>query len=70
MAMKSELTRRKVVEFLVYTAELERKLETIKQMLAEQPQFTPASLFYRFDSHQKGYINELDMQDFLIDSHI
>jgi len=26
MAMKSELTRRKLVEFLVYTAELERKL--------------------------------------------
>jgi hypothetical protein len=57
MAMKSELTRRKLVEMLVFTAELEKKLETIKQMLAEQPDFTPASLFYRFDSKRKGYID-------------
>jgi Ca2+-binding EF-hand superfamily protein len=70
MSMKSELTRRKLVEFLVYTAELERKLETVKQMLAEQPQFTPASLFYRFDSQRKGYIDERDVQDFLVDSNI
>lgn len=70
MAMKSALTRRKLVEMLVFTAELERKLETIKQMLAEQPDFTPASLFYRFDSKRKGYIDERDVEDFLADSNI
>lgn len=39
-------------------------------MLAEQPLFTPASLFYRFDSQRKGFIDERDVKDFLVDSAI
>ena len=39
-------------------------------MLAEQPEFTPASLFYRFDSARKKFISEKDIEDFLHDSNI
>lgn len=39
-------------------------------MLAEEPDFTPASLFYRFDSARKKFITEKDIEDFLVDSNI
>ena len=66
----SHNTKKKLIEFITKTAELERKLEILKEMLAEEPQFTPASLFYRLDSARKKFISEKDIQDFLIDSNI
>lgn len=39
-------------------------------MLAEQPEFTPASLFYRLDAARKKFITEKDIEDFLVDSNI
>lgn len=52
------------------TAEVERKLEIIKQALCEVPTFTPTSLFHRFDATRKKFISEKDIQDFLIDSQV
>lgn len=39
-------------------------------MLCEEPDFTPKSLFHRFDSANKKYISEKDIEDFLIDSNV
>lgn len=39
-------------------------------MLCEEPDFTPQSLFHRFDSVNKKYITEKDIEDFLIDAQI
>ena len=62
---QSSLTKQKLVDFLMRTAEVERKLEIIKEMLAEEELFTPASLFYRLDHARKGYITERDVETFL-----
>lgn len=58
---QSSLTKQKLVDFLMRTAEVERKLEIVKEMLAEEELFTPASLFYRLDYARKGYITERDV---------
>lgn len=34
-------------------------------MLAEEEDFTPASLFYRLDAARKGYLVERDIDNFL-----
>lgn len=54
---QSSLTRQKLVDFLARSAEVERKLEIIKEMLAEEEDYSPASLFHRIDSARQGFIN-------------
>lgn len=49
---------------------MERKLEIIKEMLAEEEEFTPASLFHRLDTARKGYIVERDIQNFLNEQNV
>lgn len=67
---QSSLTTQKLIDFLIRSAEVQRKLEIIKEMLAEQEQFTPASLFYRLDTARKGYIVERDLQNFINDQNL
>lgn len=64
---QSSLTRQKLIDFLIRSAEVERKLEIIKEMLAEEEDFTPASLFHRIDTARKGSITERDLETFLKD---
>jgi hypothetical protein len=64
---QSSLTRQKLIDFLIRSAEVERKLEIIKEMLAEEEDFTPASLFHRIDTARKGFISERDLESFLKD---
>ena len=67
---QSSLTKQKLVDFLVRSAEVERKLEIVKEMLAEEDLFTPASLFHRLDTARKGHIVERDLEAFLRDQGI
>jgi Ca2+-binding EF-hand superfamily protein len=62
---QSSLTKQKLVDFLVRAAEVERKLEIVKEMLAEEETFTPASLFHRLDEARKGFITEKDVNSFM-----
>jgi transposase len=62
---QSSLTRQKLVDFLARSAEVERKLEIIKEMLAEEEDYSPASLFHRIDSARQGFINERNLESFL-----
>ena len=62
---QSSSTKQKLVDFLMRGAEVERKLEIVKEMLAEEEAFTPASLFHRLDVARKGYINEKDINNFM-----
>lgn len=39
-------------------------------MLAQEEQFTPASLFYRLDSARKGHITERDFDSFLREQNV
>ena len=61
----SSQTKQKLLDFLTRSAEVERKLEIVKEMLAEEEDFTPASLFHRLDSARKGYIVERDVDNFM-----
>ncbi len=67
---KSDKTSKKIVEFFLQTGELTRKLEVIKEMLAEEEQFTPSTLFYRLDEARKGYLTEPDIAKYLEENNI
>jgi hypothetical protein len=58
---QSSLTKQKLTEFIIRSAEVERKIEIVKEMLAEEETFTPASLFYRLDTARKGFVVERDL---------
>ena len=62
---QSSLTKQKLVDFIMRAAEVERKLEIVKEMLAEEELFTPASLFHRLDTARKGSITEKDLANFM-----
>lgn len=62
---QSSLTRQKLLDFLARSAEVERKLEIIKEMLAEEELFTPATLFHRLDVARKGSLSPRDVQVFM-----
>jgi hypothetical protein len=58
-------TKQKLIRFLEGISAVERKIEMLKQVLAEHVDFTPATIFHRLDSERKGYLGIRDIRDFL-----
>lgn len=48
----------------------ERQVEIVRQVLAEQPDFSPYAAFRTMDRLQKGYLTSTDLVDFLRDNGV
>jgi len=48
----------------------EKKLEVIRQVLCEIPDFEPYSAFRRLDKSHKNFIDESDLNAFLQENHM
>ncbi len=63
--MLSIETEARVAKLFLTLAEGERSVEITRQVLSEQHLFDPYSVFKRFDTQNKGRIDEFDIVDFL-----
>lgn len=61
----AENSKQKLIRFFEGIASAERKIEMLKQVMAEIPEFTPATIFYRLDSERKSHLGIRDIRDFL-----
>lgn len=58
-------TEARVAKLLLVLAEGEKSVEITRQVLADQLEFNPYSLFKRIDRESKNYIDEFNVVDFL-----
>lgn len=63
--MLSEKTNSLIGEFLLRVARTEKKLEVIRQMLCEFPEFEPYSAFQRLDLSHSNLLSSQDLFSFL-----
>ena len=63
--MLSLETERRLAKLLMGTAELEKQVEVVRQVLAEQALFEPYAVFQRLDRQSKGYLSPKDLMNFL-----
>ena len=65
--MLSYDTKLKLAETLLVFAEQERQIESARQILCEQPTFSPYAAFRRLDRERKGFITPEDIHYYLED---
>jgi hypothetical protein len=68
--MLSVSTERVLGNLLFQVGEGERRVETVRQALAEQPDFDPYSAFNRIDKFGNGFVSLSDLSDFLRVSNV
>ena len=61
----SNSTESLLARLLIGTGELEKQVEVVRQVLAEQPLFEPYAVFQRLDRSSKGYITPTDIANFV-----
>lgn len=63
--MLSIETEKRLAKLLLTLADGDKAVELNKQVLVDQHNFDPYSVFKRFDTQGKGRVNEFDLVDFL-----
>lgn len=53
------------LDFVLFMYEKEKKVEIIRQILCEIPDFEPYSIYKTLDQNQKNHIDSQDISDFL-----
>ena len=59
-----------ICEYFISLARKEKKIEIIRQILAENEDFEPYAAFKRIDRENKQFINSYDIQNFLSENGI
>lgn len=67
--MLSYHSRQLLKELLTRIGQQEKQLEVVRQVLCEQPEFEPYAGFRRLDRSRKGYINHIDIHEFLLSNN-
>ncbi|KAL4430117.1 hypothetical protein ABPG74_013564 [Tetrahymena malaccensis] len=63
--MISQLQRQKLCDLILEIGKLEKKIEVVRQLLCEYPEFTPYSAFKRIDIRQVNEISSYDIRHFV-----
>ncbi|EAS06012.2 EF hand protein (macronuclear) [Tetrahymena thermophila SB210] len=63
--MISQIQRQKLCDLILEIGKLEKKIEVVRQLLCEYPEFTPYSAFKRIDIRQVNEISSYDIRHFV-----
>ncbi|KAL4476788.1 hypothetical protein ABPG72_010625 [Tetrahymena utriculariae] len=63
--MISQLQRQKLSDLILEIGKLEKKIEVVRQLLCEYPEFTPYTAFKRIDIRQVNEISSYDIRHFV-----